>query len=234
MAKVRTAGILVGGKGERLKSLFPDIPKPLVPIAGRPFLDHLLTSLAPYQFQDVVLLTGYRSDLFENYLSRSREFGFRIHLSVESMPLGSGGALRNSKILASEPEFLVFNGDTYFEGSLEPLIEAPLDGSLGGIGLLEVTKADRFGTVILNQDRTIREFREKVPGTSGLVNMGVWKLTDRLVQKVAVDRFFSLEKELFAVHPLCFQGIRLSGTFTDIGIPEDYQAFNQKMFRRHA
>lgn len=228
-SRVETAAVLVGGKGERLKALFPDIPKPLVPVAGEPFLDHFLRSLQPLGLKKVVLLAGYQAEKFAGYAERGQEFGFSIELSVEQEPLGSGGALRLAEPLIQGPEFLVFNGDTYFEGALTPLLTCELGAHLGAIGLLNVAKADRFGTVTLAPDQSIQEFHEKKVGTSGLVNMGVWKLKRELLELIPPRQFISLEKEFFEKRPKDFLGARLDGSFTDIGVPEDYQAFNRKM-----
>lgn len=227
--RVDTAAVLVGGKGERLKTLFPDIPKPLVPVAGEPFLDHFLRSLKPLELKKVVLLAGYQAEKFAGYSQRGGEFGFSIELSVEQEPLGSGGALRLAEPLIQGPEFLVFNGDTYFEGALAPLLNCRLGAHLGAIGLLNVAKADRFGTVTLAADQSIHEFREKRIGASGLVNMGVWKFKRDLLKLIPTHQFISLEREFFEKRPKDFLGTRLDGNFTDIGVPEDYQAFNRKM-----
>ena len=105
------AVILAGGLGTRLGALTRKIPKPMVPVAGVPYLEHQLRLLREQSIRDVVLLTGYLSEQIEKYFGRGSRFGLRIRYSREPQPLGTGGALREARALLAE-NFLLLYGDS--------------------------------------------------------------------------------------------------------------------------
>ena len=105
------AVILAGGRGERLKPLTDAVPKPLVPVAGRPFLDFLVLYLKKRGIADIILLTGYLADMIERHVGDGSRFGVRIRCSREETPLGTGGALKKAVPLLRD-EFYFLNGDT--------------------------------------------------------------------------------------------------------------------------
>ena len=105
------AVILAGGRGERLKPLTDAVPKPLVPVAGRPFLDFLVLYLKKRGIADIILLTGYLADMIERHVGDGSRFGMMIRCSREETPLGTGGALKNALPLLRD-EFFLMNGDT--------------------------------------------------------------------------------------------------------------------------
>lgn len=106
--------ILAGGRGSRLQSLTDDLPKPMVSINGKPFLEILLQLLHRERLSKFLLLTGYLHDRVSDYFKDGSEFGISITYSVESKPLGTAGALKNAEKLL-EDEFLLLNGDTFSE-----------------------------------------------------------------------------------------------------------------------
>src|SRR2546426_1133852 len=106
------AVILAGGLGTRLWPLTKEIPKPMAPVAGAPYLEHQLRYLAGQSIVEILLLTGYLGDQIENYFGDGAGFGLRIRYSREAAPIGTGGALRQALPLLS-PEFLVIYGDSF-------------------------------------------------------------------------------------------------------------------------
>src|SRR6185295_2279579 len=106
--------ILAGGRGTRLQALFPDQPKPMVPVAGRPFLEHQISLLAQQGFDDFVLCLGYRAEQISSYFGDGARWGVRLAYSTELQPLGTAGALKQAARLWSGPA-LVLNGDTYLD-----------------------------------------------------------------------------------------------------------------------
>lgn len=117
------AVILAGGRGERLRPLTDAVPKPLVRVAGRPFLDFLLGFLRGQGVSDVVLLTGYLSGMIERHVGDGASFGMRIRCAREKKPLGTGGALKGALPLLAE-EFLFLNGDTLLPLDCRALLPA--------------------------------------------------------------------------------------------------------------
>jgi NDP-sugar pyrophosphorylase family protein len=111
-----TIAILAGGFGTRLGNLTRDIPKPMIEIAGRPYLERVIESFARCEFRDIVLLTGYKAEAVESHFGDGAEFGVRIRYSRETEPLGTGGAIREARSLLGE-RFVMTYGDVlrYFD-----------------------------------------------------------------------------------------------------------------------
>ena len=108
------AVILAGGLGTRLRSVLRDLPKPMAPISGKPFLEYIFQSLGEYGIKEYLLLVGYESEKIINYFKNKKNTGIMIDYSQEPKPLNTGGALLNAwnKL---QNEFIVLNGDTFFD-----------------------------------------------------------------------------------------------------------------------
>src|ERR1051325_4111345 len=104
--------ILAGGRGTRLGAMTKEGPKPMIRIAGAPYLEYQLKLLVSQGFYDVVILTGYLGEQIEDYFKDGKDLGLSIRYSRERQPLGTGGALRAAKELLSD-KFLVIYGDSY-------------------------------------------------------------------------------------------------------------------------
>ena len=120
--------ILIGGKGTRLGDLVENCPKPMLPVAGRPFLAYLIENLARFGFEDFLLLSGYRSDVVQSYFDNQPEVVRRFNLSIrvitEPEALGTAGALRHARDFLA-PEFLLLNGDSFFDFNVLDLCTFP-------------------------------------------------------------------------------------------------------------
>ncbi len=234
MTSIKTAAVLVGGMGTRLQSLVNEVPKPLAPIAGRPFLDHILCNLKRHELQTVVLLTGYLSEQFSSYEKRSAEFGLKIVVSPEPTPLGTAGALKNAEgLLNRSSSFLLVNGDTFFEGDLKKLLRPLAPNESGRLGLCWMDNASRFGLITKESDGKITHFCEKKKGTFGWVNSGFAILNSSLLERIPKSKICSLEEDVYP-HLEHLTGIELEGSFFDIGLPESYAEFNSDLILRSA
>ncbi len=218
--------VLAGGFGTRLRSVVSDVPKPMAPIGGRPFLAYLLDYLAAQGIKTVTLALGYLGELIERHFGE-RYRGIRLTYSYEREPLGTGGAVREAlKLLNTNQPVWILNGDTFFACDLGACAKthraAAADVTLA---LKRVADADRYGLVEVDDNGLVTAFAEKRAGASGLINAGVY-----LVDPGAFARFdlpgpnFSLERDLFERHLL---DLRLNtcpqdAYFVDIGVPEDY------------
>lgn len=217
--------ILVGGLGTRLGALTEACPKPLLQVAGRPFLEYLLRNIRRYGYDDFVLLAGYRGDMVSLFASSAlqTELGCRIRVIVEPEPMGTGGALRYAAEALQE-RFLLLNGDSFFDFNLLDLATRPVSGeATARIALRRLPDASRFGIVELIDDRIVafRERPEK-PGP-GLVNGGVYELSRDILQHIG-QGVCSLERDIFPILAAKQQiaGFVYEGFFLDIGIPEDF------------
>ena len=217
--------ILAGGLGSRLSSTIGAVPKGMAEVAGKPFLDYLLTYLRNSGLPNVILSVGYLNDQIIRHFGNFW-YGTTIVYSIESEPLGTGGALKQALKYCTSEKVLVMNGDTLFTVDLDKIYKKQEKTNAEVvIALRRVKDAGRYGTVIMHRKGKILEFKEKDPATGkGLVNGGIYLMKRRLVERNPLPDKFSLERDLFAV--ACktqnFQGIEFNDYFIDIGIPEDY------------
>ena len=204
------AVILLGGAGTRIAPLFPDLPKALVPVAGRPFIEHQLLWLARNNIRRVHLAAGIKADRLEAWLAAPRPPDLQslaITLSREPAPLGTGGALRHLlPILPDAPAFLSFNGDTLTPNLIlslpPPGGPAPCRKRQGSssppahLWSSPVPDATRYGTLDLSPDGRVLSFREKsaVRGPAH-VNAGIYLIPRPLLETIPSGRPVSLETE---------------------------------------
>jgi D-glycero-alpha-D-manno-heptose 1-phosphate guanylyltransferase len=222
---VRQAVFLVGGLGTRLGELTKATPKPLLPVAGRPFLDHLLEKAANSGLTDMVLLAGHASDAIDAYLAAhapAERFGLTIAVSTEPDPLGTAGAVINALPLLAEA-FLLINGDTWFDFDWRTLADA--DPYPAMLALRVVEHPDRYETVAL-EGRLVTGFFDRNTATpSRLINGGVYQLKKTVLANLPSGPM-SFEKDLAPI--LCAKGQLggqvFGGLFIDIGVPESYAA----------
>lgn len=227
--------ILAGGLGTRLRPVISDVPKPLAPVNGKPFLFILLNKLASLGVSQVVMLTGYMHDKIVEACSDGADFGLRIRYSKEESPLGTAGALANAApLFENESEIVLMNGDTYLDAELKDFITQPLRPDLmGRIGILACEDSARYGSVKLNKQHIIEAFNEKQAQSTGLINAGIYKLSTRIFDHIPTGVTVSLERDTFPkIIRECgkngLEGLELHGKLTDIGTPESYHAFNQE------
>ena len=206
------AVILLGGAGTRIAPLYPDLPKALVPVAGRPFLEHQLLWLARNGIRRVHLAAGIKAGPLEAWLAAPRPPDLRdldITLSREPAPLGTGGALRHLlPLLPDAPAFLSFNGDTLCP-NLSPSSLAAARGPApcrkrqdspppAHLWSIPIDDATRYGTLDLSPDGHVLAFREKSAGRGPAhVNAGIYLIPRPLLETIPSDRPVSIETECF-------------------------------------
>lgn len=191
--------ILLGGAGTRIASLYPDLPKALVPVARRPFLEHQLLWLAHNGLRRVHLAAGIKAGPLEAWLAAPRPADLRgldITLSREPSPLGTGGALRHLlPILPGARAFLSFNGDT-LTPNLDLSATLPSDFSTAHLWAIPVPDATRYGTLEFDSStHRVTAFREKAATASGHVNAGIYLLPRALLETIPDGRPVSIETE---------------------------------------
>jgi NDP-sugar pyrophosphorylase family protein len=229
-----TVVILAGGKGTRLQGLFPDRPKPLVPVAGRPFLHWLTLWIAHHGPHYFVYSTGYMADQIEQWSSDGSLPGIDRLCRREEQPLGTGGGLLNCLDLCRE-WLLVANGDAVVMDGIDQILmlrEQSVDGAILGV---EVPDASRYGSLEVGEGGWLHGFSEKVPG-HGLINGGFYLFRKDLLLQHFKPGNCSIETDIFP--QLIDLGaklkvvVRQNAPFIDIGTPETaYQA--EDFVRRH-
>jgi NDP-sugar pyrophosphorylase family protein len=196
----------------------------MAPVAGRPFITHLLDQLAESGMRKVVLCTGYMADMIRNELGDEYR-GMELVYSVEHAPLGTGGALQNAVRLLSGDRILVLNGDSYCHCNLASFISAHAASTApAGMVLVRAGDVSRFGAVLTSDDSRVGSFNEKGEKSGpGWINAGIYLLPKSLIQEIAPGQQVSLEREVFpALLTEGLYGYPCSGPFIDIGIPEEY------------
>lgn len=217
------AVVLAGGLGTRLRGVIGDaLPKPMAPFGERPFLELLLDQLVDGGADDVVLLVGHRSEVIVDHVGSSFR-GVPVRYSVETEPLGTGGAITLAAPLLDE-RFLLVNGDTYLDIDLTALAAAVGVGSLA-LGLVRVPDVARYGAVEVDDTRVVA-LREKGGGGPGLINGGVHALHRSLLERMPAASRFSFETDVLAAQLADLRPAYVvsEGPFFDIGVPDDYAA----------
>jgi D-glycero-D-manno-heptose 1,7-bisphosphate phosphatase len=221
----RQCAILIGGMGTRLGTLTRETPKPLLPVAGTPFLDVLVREAVRRGFREILLLAGYKAGVVEEYASglKARLPGeYNVTISVEPEPLGTGGALRYASEHLFE-SFLLLNGDTWFDFNWLDLFDVA--GGQSAVAARRVPKADRHETLGLAADGTVLGIEPRQEGAgSGVVNGGAYVL--RKADLTPFPDRFSIESDLLPnlVSSSRLRGREYDGFFLDIGIPETFGA----------
>jgi D-glycero-alpha-D-manno-heptose 1-phosphate guanylyltransferase len=227
----KEAIILAGGLGTRLRTVVPDLPKSLAPVRGKPFISYVIEYLQKNGVGRFIFSLGYKSELFEDFLntkfsSPPEGLGFSYQLSKEKEPLGTGGAIRLACSKATEKSLLVVNGDTLFSINLAKLHRFHSNSKAHcTLSLKPMQNSDRYGIVELNEDGSIKSFREKQFYQKGLINGGMYALEKDYFLKEKLPVKFSFENdylEKFYPQGNIF-GLPQDEYFIDIGIPEDYQ-----------
>lgn len=214
--------VLAGGMGSRLRSVVADVPKPMAPVAGRPFLEYLLQALADAGFERIVLSVGHLAQTIVDHFG-ARHRGMQIEYAVEPRPLGTGGATRAALQHIGEDHAFVLNGDTYVQFDAAGMERTWHERHTPVILAREVPDTARFGRLDVVDGRATR-FCEKGIAGPGLINAGVYLLPRAALDAFEPGRAFSLEQDYLApaVLETDFSVVTARGLFIDIGVPEDY------------
>lgn len=218
--------ILAGGFGTRLRSVVSDLPKPMAPINGLPFLSYLLSRLQKQGIKRVFISLHYLPQAVINYYGE-KFLDMELHYIIEPSPLGTGGAILFclNKINSDKPIFIL-NGDTYVDFSLIDLA-ASATNALLAVALTKIENSKRYNRVLV-EDQDISAFNadEEV---SNLINAGVYFASVELKNELAKIKksCFSLENDFLSVFCEKYKiaACVFEGFFIDIGIPEDYFRF---------
>jgi D-glycero-alpha-D-manno-heptose 1-phosphate guanylyltransferase len=214
--------VLAGGFGTRLRSAVSDTPKPMAPVAGRPFLELLLCSLKSKGVARVILSIGYMSDAITSYFDK-HPIGVDLVYEIESTPLGTGGAIAAALRRAIRDRVFVFNGDTYIDLDLRA-IDAMWPGDHTPIVVARaVPDTERFGRRELIDGRVSRFLGSGTKG-AGVINAGCYLIPKSIFQDSKLPPMFSFEQDYLGRRPpMSLRAFLSAGQFIDIGTPEDFR-----------
>ena len=218
------AVILTGGLGTRLKSMYPDRPKALVPVAGKPTLQWLLEWLQQGGITDVHLAAGYMADAISSWIEKLEPTFERISLSEEQEPLGTAGAFKHAEKYIRSGTVLLTNGDSMMPHlDIRELLKAhAASEAKGTIAVTTVEDASRFGTIEFDAEHRVIAFKEKSNEGAGWINGGVYVLSRDLLSHIPPGEVSSIERNLFPA--LAEQGLlaayQAPPPLLDMGTPE--------------
>jgi mannose-1-phosphate guanylyltransferase len=222
------AVLLVGGEGTRLYPLTLNTPKSMVPIANRPFLEHMTEYLKKHGIDDIILTLCYLPDRCQRHFGDGSNFGIKLSYALEDSPLGTAGAVKNIDEHIDET-FFVFNGDIFTDIDLTAMMEFHRKrGSKATIALTPVEDPTIYGVVETNDEGRVRRFLEKPRRnevTTNMINAGAYILEPEVLSNIPEGSIFSFEKGLFPLlleHGDPLYGYHASDYWIDIGTPEKY------------
>jgi len=223
---VTTAIILAGGMGTRLRSAVPDLPKPMAPVSGRPFLEHQMDYWIGRGVNRFVISVGYMKEVIMDHFGKSYQ-ATPLTYAIEEEPLGTGGGLLLAAQGLSEP-FLVLNGDTFFEVDLAELLKFHAEhSSEWTFSLFRANEVGRYMGIDVKADGEIVSLKSGTGQPGRLANGGVYLMNPSVLSKTATvpGQKLSLEDDLipsFLAEGGKLYGLECSGSFIDIGVPQDY------------
>jgi len=214
--------VLAGGFGKRLRQVVPNLPKPMAPVAGRPFLEILLTALGEKGFDRLVLSVGYKAETIVAYFG-DRFAGIDLAYEIEDRPLGTGGALRRALARCAFDHVYVLNGDTYLDLEAAEIEAQWQSERVPLIVAAEVPDTARYGR-LSTAGKRVTGFLEKGVGGLGLINAGCYVFPPAIARDFPDAETFSLEADFLAgaIKRSSFHCFVSRGQFIDIGVPEDY------------
>jgi D-glycero-alpha-D-manno-heptose 1-phosphate guanylyltransferase len=222
---INQAIILAGGLGTRLRSAVPDLPKCMAPVAGKPFLEHVIDYFQLQGINEFIFAVGYKSEIIIDFV-RSRYPQLIADFSIEKELLGTGGAIRLAAGMARYKDVLVSNGDTIFKIDVKQLSDFHQSALADcTIVLKPMTNFERYGVVEISTGNKINSFKEKQFYETGLISGGIYALNVESFLKEELPQKFSFENDyLEALYKQRNMfGIVQDRYFIDIGIPADYE-----------
>ncbi len=227
------AVVMAGGEGSRLRPLTIRRPKPMVPIAGKPVMEHILNLLKRHGITEVVVTVQYLASNIEDYFGNGSQFGMHITYSREDVPLGTAGSVKNAEDQLTEP-FIVISGDALTDYNLTDIIKYHEEKrSLATLMLAHVHNPLEYGVIITNEDGHITQFLEKPSWGevfSDTINTGIYVLDPKIFSYFEKNKQFDFSQELFPMmlkngDPI-YGYVANSGYWCDVGNLAEYMRAN--------
>ena len=229
---------LAGGLGTRLKPITNELPKPMVPVMGKPLLERNIKNLKKHGIDEVILSTCYKPQRIKEYFEDGSKFGVKINYISEDIPLGTGGAIKNAQEFF-EDTFLVFNSDILSDIDISEIVRFHKEkGALATIAATQVDNPSAYGVIEHDEKGFITAFKEKpLPHetNSNLINAGIYVFEPDLLDEIPTGRVVSIERETFPL--LLEKGYKISvynkcSYWLDLGTPEKYMKAHKDILNR--
>lgn len=230
--------VLAGGEGRRLKPLTQSRPKPLLPVAGRPCVDFVLRSLIESGVREIIITTAFMGESLSRNLGAGAGYDASILYSFETTPAGTAGSVKRVADFIDDT-FVVAMGDVLIDLDVRPLVDFHRRSkSVATIALTEVEDPTEYGVVGLAPDGRIERFQEKPTreeAFSRLVNAGIYVLEPQVLELIPENAKFDFSKDVFPAilaRGLPLFGMKIEGTWVDIGRPRDLIRASLEVVRR--
>ncbi len=221
--------ILAGGKGIRLGNLTKNVPKPLLKINEKYFIEFILEKIIYLGFNEVFISISYLSEVFFQILGHKYK-NLEIKYFCEKEPLGTGGAIKNVFENSNVKYLIIFNGDSYCDFDLKLLIQEFTLKKKNMVLTCKIENTGRFGNISFNGEKKIINFFEKKIISSGYVNAGIYVL-DKRITKIKKKKF-SIEKDFLERCDIYdIYAFLISAKFIDIGTQESFK-HSKKFFKK--
>jgi mannose-1-phosphate guanylyltransferase / phosphomannomutase len=220
---------MAGGEGTRLRPMTASQPKPMLPVANRPIMEHVLRLLKRHGFDETIVTVQFLAALVRNYFGDGEEFGMSLQYATEEMPLGTAGSVRNAEDALRDEPFLVISGDALTDMDLTALVDFHREkGALVTVGLARMPDPLEFGIVITQEDGRIQRFLEKPTWGqvfSDTVNTGLYVMEPEVLAEVPPGELVDWSADVFP--KLLKRGAPLfgyisDGYWEDVGTHESY------------
>jgi len=232
------AVILVGGEATRLRPLTCNLPKIMVPVLNRPFLEHMVGYLKAHGIIDIVLAAGKASEKIQDFFGDGSRAGVRITYSIEDFPMGTAGAVKNAEKFLDD-SFFVVNGDVFADIDLTVMMQLHRDRkALASLALTPVEDPSMYGVVETDGQGRVRRFVEKPPrdkATTNMINAGIYILEPDVLNYITPNAFSMFERDVF---PLLLErgqamyGYPFQDYWVDIGTVDKYLKLQHDLLPR--
>lgn len=214
--------VLCGGIASRLQPIAKDVPKSLLPVRGRPFLEWQLIDLGRQGIRHVILATGHLGDQIAKTIGDGSRLGLQVAYSRESSPLGTAGALRQATSQITEWPVLALNGDSYCPFDVRLMLAAHARARADAtIWLAPEQPGARYGSVEVSRDGAITSFNEKSPDGAAWISAGIYLLGPKALEDVEVGKVASIERDTFPhLAGRSLAAVKGPAPVIDIGTPD--------------
>jgi mannose-1-phosphate guanylyltransferase/phosphomannomutase len=229
---------MAGGEGTRLRPLTLGQPKPMLPIANRPLMEHVIDLLRRHRFGDITVTVAFRAEALRSHFGDGSDFGVRLRWATEAAPLGTAGSIRHAVADLDEP-LLVISGDVVTDIDLSALVDFHRRRRAEvTVALQQRTNPLDFGMVIVDEDGAVERFIEKPSWGQVLgdtVNTGIYVLEPAILGRIPPDRPVDFAGEVFPrllTERRAVFGYRIDGYWEDVGTVESYRRVHRDVLAR--
>lgn len=228
-SSVRKAVILAGGKGTKMRPFTYEMPKSLLPVGGKPVLEHLITELKRNHITEIILCVGYLGDKIKEYFGSGEKFGVHITYSAEKEPLLTGGAILKVKKLIDDEPFLVINGDVITTLNIQDLIDFhESEQTVVTVALTTVNEPKQFGQLALHGAKLVNFYQRPLGRSvkSHLVNCGLYVCEPGVFQHFPKNQISFMFEDVLntLIQKREASGFVFEGSWFDVGNLSGYEA----------